>query len=84
MYQDEQSQQIDQMFDTMLCLPRSAWKVVLTEVDKKIGSVALREIILRACNESDRQMSESLKRRVASADRENKRKAAKDKPAPKS
>jgi hypothetical protein len=62
------------MFDVMLCLPRSAWKCVLKEVDKKIGAAALRQIILQACNESDKHMLHRIKRGVALLDRENKRK----------
>jgi 16S rRNA U1498 N3-methylase RsmE len=74
-------EQIERMFDVMLCLPRSAWQCVLKEVDKKIGTAALRKIILHACNQSDTQMLERLKRGVALLDRENKRKARKPKAA---
>ncbi len=56
------SERIELMFDVMLCLPRSAWKCVLGEVDKKIGTAALRKIILHACNESDTHMLERIKR----------------------
>jgi hypothetical protein len=69
--------QIELMFDVMLCLPRSAWKCVLAEVDKKIGTAALRKIILHACNEPDTKMLERLKRGVALLDQENKRKGRK-------
>ena len=77
MHQHEHSQQIEEMFDVMLCLPKSAWQCVLSEVDKKIGTAALRKIILGACNEADPRMLERLKRGVALLDREDKRKRQK-------
>jgi hypothetical protein len=70
----EYPDQIELMFDVMLCLPRSAWKCVLSEVNKKIGTPALEKIIFHACNESDTRMLERLKRGVARLDRENERK----------
>src|SRR5262249_47878123 len=76
------SEHVELMFDVMLCLPKSAWACVLAEVDKKIGTAALRKIILRACNESDPPMLKRLKRGVALLDRENKRKLRKTKAAP--
>ncbi len=76
------SERIELMFDVMLCLPRSAWKCVLGEVDKKIGTAALRKIILHACNESDTHMLERIKRGVALLDRENKRKRKRRNAAP--
>ena len=61
------SKQIERMLDVMLCMPKSAWGLVLEKVEKKIGAAALRRIILRAYKESD------LKRGVAILDREEKR-----------
>jgi hypothetical protein len=61
------SEQIERMLDVMLCMPKSAWGLVLEKVEKKIGAAALRRIILRASKESD------LKRGVAILDREEKR-----------
>jgi hypothetical protein len=61
------SEQIERMLDVMLCMPKSAWGLVLEKVEKKIGAAALRRIILRAYKESD------LKRGVAILDREEKR-----------
>jgi hypothetical protein len=61
------SEQIERMLDVMLCMPKSAWGLVLEKIEKKIGAAALRRIILRAYEESD------LKRGVAILDREKKR-----------
>jgi hypothetical protein len=47
------SEQIERMLDVMLCMPKSAWGLVLTKVEKKIGAASLRRIILRAYEESD-------------------------------
>jgi hypothetical protein len=58
---------IERMIDVMLCIPKSAWGLVLEKVEKKIGAAALRRIILRAYEESD------LKRGVAMLHREKKR-----------
>ena len=41
------------MVDVMLCLPKSAWGLVLDQVAKKIGTQALRQIIVQACAESN-------------------------------
>ena len=68
------SEQIERMLDVMLCLPRSAWGLVLAEVNKKIGTAALQKIILRACDESDSSILERSKRGVAPFVGENKRK----------
>ena len=38
---------IERMLDVMLCLPRSAWGLVLAKVEKKIGKAVLQTIILR-------------------------------------
>jgi hypothetical protein len=35
------SEQIERMLDVMLCMPKSAWGLVLEKVEKKIGAVAL-------------------------------------------
>jgi hypothetical protein len=67
MHDGKYSQQIERMLDVMLCMPKSAWGLVLEKVEKKIGAAALRRIILRAYEESD------LKRGVAILDREKKR-----------
>ena len=56
---------IERMIDVMLCIPKSAWGLVLEKVEKKIGAAALRTIILRAY-EAD------LKRGVVMLDREKK------------
>jgi hypothetical protein len=67
MHDGKYSEQIERMLDVMLCMPKSAWGLVLEKVEKKIGSAALRRIILRAYEESD------LKRGVEILDREKKR-----------
>jgi hypothetical protein len=59
-------EQIERMLNVMLCMPKSAWGLVLMKVEKKIGAGALRRIILQAYEESD------LKRGVAVLDREKK------------
>ena len=64
---------IERMIDVMLCIPKSAWGLVLEKVAKKIGAAALRRIILRAYEESD------LKRGVAILDREKKEQERKEK-----
>ena len=64
---------IERMIDVMLCIPKSAWGLVLEKVEKKIGATALRRIILRAYEESD------LKRGVAMLDREKKEQERKEK-----
>jgi hypothetical protein len=60
-------EQIERMLDVMLCMPKSAWGLVLAKVEKKIGTAALRRIILQAYEVSD------LRRGVAILDREKKR-----------
>jgi hypothetical protein len=70
------SKHIEGMLDVMLCLPRYAWGFVLIDVDKKIGTVALQKIILRACEESGSQIFERFKRTVALFNRKKKRKRA--------
>ncbi len=46
------SEQIEEMLEVMLCLPRSAWGLVLEEMAKRIGTDGLQKIIVRACDES--------------------------------
>jgi hypothetical protein len=53
MHDRKHSEQIERMLDVMLCMPKSAWGLVLEKVEKKIGAAALRRIILRAYEESD-------------------------------
>ena len=67
MHDRKHSAQIERMLDVMLCMPKSAWGLVLERVEKKIGAAALRTIILRAYEKSD------LKRGVTILDREEKR-----------
>jgi hypothetical protein len=76
MHDDKYSEQIERMLDVMLCMPKSAWGLVLEKVEKKIGADALRRIILRAYEKSD------LKRGVAILDREKKKQARKEKQKP--
>jgi hypothetical protein len=47
------SEQIEGMLEVMLCLPRSAWGLVLKEMANRIGTGALHKIIVHACDESD-------------------------------
>ena len=72
MHDGKYSVQIERMLDVMLCMPKSAWGLVLEKIEKKIGAAALRRIILRAYEESD------LKRGVAILDREKKRQEGKE------
>ena len=67
-------EQIERMLDVMLCMPKSAWGLVLVKVEKKIGAAVLRRIILRVYEESD------LRRGIAVLDREKKRKQKEQKP----
>jgi hypothetical protein len=76
MHDHKYSEQIERMLDVMLCMPKSAWGLVLEKVEKKIGADALRRIILRAYEKSD------LKRGVAILDREKKKQAQKEKQKP--
>ena len=43
----EYPKHIERMLDVMLCLPKSAWGLVLASVESKIGSAALQRIILQ-------------------------------------
>jgi hypothetical protein len=60
---DETSELIERMLDVMLCLPRSAWGLVLVEVEKKIGTAALQRIILRVCDKCGSHMIEKVRAR---------------------
>jgi hypothetical protein len=64
---------IERMLDVMLCLPRSAWGLVLAKVEKKIGKAVLQTIILRVYEESDRDVRQNFKRAGAMLNRETKR-----------
>jgi hypothetical protein len=66
MHDHQYSEQIERMLDVMICMPKSAWGLVLEKVEKKIAAAALPTIILRAYEESD------LKRGVAILDRQEK------------
>jgi hypothetical protein len=68
------SEHIEGMLDVMLCLPRRAWGLVLIDVDKKIGTAALHNIIASACDESGSHMFERFKRSVALFKRKKNRK----------
>jgi hypothetical protein len=76
MHDSKHSEQIERMLDLMLCLPRSAWGLVLEEVNKNIGAVALQKILLRACDQSGAHMLEGLERGVVVFNRENKAQVA--------
>jgi hypothetical protein len=78
MNEGKHSEQIERMLDLMLCLPRSAWGLVLEEVNKKIGTVALHKIILRACDKSGAHMVDGLERGVAVFNRDNKARAQRE------
>jgi hypothetical protein len=43
----EYPKHIERMLDVMLCLPKSAWGLVLASVESKIGRAALQRIILQ-------------------------------------
>lgn len=38
-------ERIERMLDVMVCLPKNAWGLVLLDVEKKVGTVALQRII---------------------------------------
>lgn len=73
MNHDTYPEQIERMFDAMLCLPRTAWGLLLREVEKKIGADALHEIIVRVFEETDRNKLEEFKRALAVVDREKRK-----------
>jgi hypothetical protein len=66
-------EQIERMFDAMLCLPRTAWGLLLREVEKKIGADALHKIIVRVFEETDRGKLEEFKRALAVVNREKRK-----------
>jgi len=70
MHDREYPDQIERMFDAMLCLPRSAWGLLLREVEKKIGADALHEIVVRVFEETDRRKLEDFKRVVAAIEQD--------------
>jgi hypothetical protein len=70
MHDREYPDQIERMFDAMLCLPRSAWGLLLREVEKKIGGDALHEIVVRVFEETDRRKLEDFKRVVAAIEQD--------------
>ena len=65
--------------DEMLCLPRTAWGLLLREVEKKIGADALHKIIVRVFEETDRGKLEEFKRALAVVNREKKEQERKGK-----
>ena len=69
----EYPDQIERMFDAMLCLPRSAWGLLLQEVEKKIGGRALHKIIVRVFEETDRRKLEDFKRAVAAIEQDKRK-----------
>jgi hypothetical protein len=79
MYDRNDLAQIESMFDVMLCLPRTAWQRVLTQVAKKIGTATLRNIIRHECNAFDPCMVKRLGRGTALLNGENNRKRRKPK-----
>ena len=78
MNENKYPERIDRMFDAMLCLPRTAWGLLLREVEKKIGADALHEIIVRVFEETDRRKLEEFKRAVAVINREKREQQEKE------
>ena len=66
-------EELERMFDAMLCLPRTAWGLLLREVEKKIGADALHKIIVRVFEETDRGKLEEFKRALAVVNREKRK-----------
>jgi hypothetical protein len=79
MHDDKYPDQIERMFDAMLCLPRSAWGLLLREVEEKIGADALHKIVVRVFEETDRRKLEDFKRAVAAIE-QDKRKQQREQP----
>lgn len=83
----EYPDQIERMFDAMLCLPRSAWGLLSREVEKNIGAEDLHKIVVRLFEETDRRKLEDFKRAVAAIEQDKRkqqteqRKAQRRKPA---
>lgn len=69
----EYPDQIERMFDAMLCLPRSAWGLLLREVEKKIGAEDLHKIVVRLFEETDRRKLEDFKRAVAAIEQDKRK-----------
>jgi hypothetical protein len=53
---------IERMLDVMLCLPKSAWGLVLASVESKIGRAALQRIILQVYEIEKRTVHVETKR----------------------
>jgi hypothetical protein len=53
---------IERMLDVMLCLPKSAWELVLASVESKIGRAALQRIILQVYEIEKRTVHVETKR----------------------
>jgi hypothetical protein len=68
----EYPDQIERMFDAMLCLPRSAG-LLLREVEKKVGAEALHKIVVRVFEETDRRKLEDFKRAVAAIEQDKRK-----------
>jgi hypothetical protein len=64
---------VEEMFDAMLCLPRTAWGLLLREVEKKIGWRALHKIVVRVFEETDRRKLEDFKRAVAAIEQDKRK-----------
>jgi len=62
-------ERVEEMLDVMLYLPRSAWRIVLVQMEKKIGTAALEKIIRRACDSDPRCVIE--KRGASAAKKES-------------
>jgi hypothetical protein len=69
---DSQSN-IEPMFEAMLSLPRTAWALLLAEVEKKVGAEALHRIIIRVFEKTDRRKLEHFNRAVAAIKREKRK-----------
>jgi hypothetical protein len=69
----EYPKHIERMLDVMLCLPKSAWGLVLASVESKIGRAALQRIILQVYEIEKRTVHGKTKR-----ERKRKRQSAID------
>jgi hypothetical protein len=61
---------IERMLDVMTLVPPYDWGLLLTEVEKRIGTDALQRIIEGVYLETERRKIEDLKRAVAAIKRE--------------
>jgi hypothetical protein len=61
---------IERMLDVMTLVPPYGWGLLLTEVEKRIGTDALQRIIEGVYLETERRKIEDLKRAVAAIKRE--------------